>query len=545
MKARTKADMAKHAPQGKPLSVHGKPVQRRSAAARIDGPLVRKTPRRVNRKRVVTVTLFAGCCVAVIVLHTVRLPTSVGGKIRRLGDLVITYTDPQRIGTSPLCGCDTGEESRPDEWRGVTFAARNLLIHRTGGPQLTQYLITPAYPGKMTWNPHAFARRFKMECEAFILTIPAEGEFDPAALNAETIPPGYHIERHTVFAGEGYASFITDKEFHVALLGSVPLVAWIPTTNSSVALQYRKGMFASSRSAFSLQEKYLAWQGDFAERTFKEILTEAEYPVADFLGPNIIFWSADEKGVLAVEKGGTFEQKPDEGRKSVLAFLIKRAPWSARLACIPVDSQWKSEYLYALPDLGDALMARALDAPGEITLSATDDDQDRVNLRRVYEQLRANDRVWVRNIPAMYTTDDNQVVDQISMEFRYPPMPPIEGCNIFGNLSHLEVHSALGRLDAAGQEIDMQTATSVELRDMKDPSFEAGVLKIPVKADAGDVEFSVKSVSQLKINGQTRNNIGRIIGIRTEYEFLMLALTGLSVYIALAMHWKAGRATKH
>jgi hypothetical protein len=180
-------------------------------------------------------------------------------------------------------------------------------------------------------------------------------------------------------------------------------------------------------------------------------------------------------------------------------------------------------------------MARALDAPGEVTLTAMDDEQDRAALHTIYEQMRNNDRVWVENIPAMYVDDTDRVLNTVSMQFRYPPMPPEEGFNVFGDISHLEIQSALGNLDADGQEFEMKTSSKLALDGMTRPSFKRGVLSVPIKTNAADVEFSIDKVSRLKVNGQSKNTLARTFGIKTEYELAILALTLITAILTVGL----------
>jgi hypothetical protein len=114
-------------------------------------------------------------------------PSPARVNLSEFGDISFEYDSPQGTGISPLCGCVSDLEA--DEWRGLTFVAQNLELHRSGGLPLTEYFITGAVPNHIKWRPSLY----QLQCNIYEIALPLGEAFDPAMLVHKPLPASYTV----------------------------------------------------------------------------------------------------------------------------------------------------------------------------------------------------------------------------------------------------------------------------------------------------------------------------------------------------------------
>lgn len=464
----------------------------------------------------------AAVCIVVAIASDRAVQCPVRGKLTRFGNIALRYDTAQDSGISPLCGC--AEELKAEEWRGVTFFGQQAKLRRSGGLPLTYYLLSGAYPGKSVWNPPDYHDSFLSEGIVWVLEVPADVEFNPRALNT-SLPENYKIIRRVEFDGEKYLSLVTAQDLNIELLGPTPLVAWIPAKDSEVSITETHGMFSTSPTLIDVVEEYRSWpvrkdpDKDYTAKPNRHLV---EYPLGDFLGPDVVFWTDDPKAVATAAKGISFSGSAEEGYRVIIAVLISRAPWSVRLSCIPVDQGWMDDYLRLLPDLGGRVLSRPLDAPGQTQLTIKS-NMSEADVAGMYRLMDEHQFVWINDIGGEVRDRGVEFGQRFNYEFRYPPLPARGGVNIFGPLASLRFTSAEGKLLARNHRIDIDVGSQVAFEGMRGLAPAKGVISVPVKTDVSSSDFQIESVRRLVVNGQTQNTVGTLFGISTAAEQLIVA----------------------
>jgi hypothetical protein len=203
-------------------------------------------------------------------------PTNVSARFTQLRDVEFTYDKYQGETISPLCGCF--REVAPDEWRGITFAARYIEIKRESDKPFTGYLLSSPSPGQTFWLPDMFQTRVTL----YSITLPIEKEFDPRWILDKTKAQDYDVVKSQTLGPEEFFVLISKKELNVALLGDKPIGAWIPADGSRVAVLNQPLMRLSVQNIAHIEESY-----NYAPKPeFEKLMGRSTaLPLGDFLGP--------------------------------------------------------------------------------------------------------------------------------------------------------------------------------------------------------------------------------------------------------------------
>lgn len=493
----------------RPLPSH--PLQDRERSVRIFGRSVPK----------LFLWLFFGTflCVVILVSSGVAVPSPVRGKLTKFGEISLNYNTSQASGISPLCGC--AAELEAEKWRGITFFGRGIHLRRSGGCAFTNYLLSGAYPAQIVWNPPNYADSFLAEGTVWVFSIPDDVQFDPQALKT-TVPSNYRVIRRVEFDGEKYFSFVTRDGINIRLLGQTPLIAWIPAKGSDVSIKTKKGMFPASPTSLELVEHYHRWDRDPSDDADKGHKQEhVDYPLGDFLGPDVVIWTEDPNAFVTASKNIWFSGLEQENHRVVIAALISRPPWSVRISCIPVDEAWIDKYSEVLPHLGGRVISRKLDQAGQVELTL-DSVANSDEFQNAYRLMTEHQFVWVNDLGGEVKDRGVNFGQRFNFEFRYPPIPAKDGINIFGPVHSLRFSAAEGRLLARNQRVDIDVNSYVGFEGMRGLTFEGGLISIPVKTDSASADFHVRSVKRLEVNGETENTVRKLLGMSTAAEQVII-----------------------
>ena len=123
---------------------------------------------------------------------------------------------------------------------------------------------------------------------------------------------------------------MTHQAVHIAMLGPVPVGAWIPFPGSQVTLSDEPSQFPQDPSIPSITERYPATIGyDNGNGPNGQTV-----PLGDFLGPNIVLWSGDPVA-----------QMPETPLKApthpgvITALMISNSTFSLRVAAVPLTNR--------------------------------------------------------------------------------------------------------------------------------------------------------------------------------------------------------------
>ncbi len=457
---------------------------------------------------------------------------------------------------SPVCGC---LETKVNEWRGVTFAGREVTLRRSGKAPITEWLASGA-----SLNPIELANgETRMTVETFGLD---GAHFSPSWLNGGLATVKRHA-RNVSGETRFYAhtlKIITEGSLHVDMTGPVPVGDWIPLPESAVTLKTIEGPFPEEAPPIQLQERYPHLIG---LQTNNKTISSQGYPLGDFLGPEIILWSntelpfdteifdhpgkrkASRKLVEAMRPAALMRIKD-----RVFVAIIRASGFSTRLAAIPLEP-------YEL----DGLMKNLATAStrqqqidgfhwgggddGHVTLTVSHPltPESYATVRRQVEETPEKQvRYWhdmelippahqPNGLKANYFEYDARGPDApesgtdshgqlfrltpspeagpdtsydhgyVRGRDRYPPLPPNAGFNVFGPMRALRIDDALGTLTVGGAHVAIDPAQAISLSDLRDfqtPDRQS-VVSVPMKTGPGTAQLEFSAVGAVKVDGRT------------------------------------------
>jgi hypothetical protein len=396
---------------------------------------------------------------------------------------------------SPVCGCFKIKHRK--DWRGVTFAAREVQVSRDTGDLDSTYVITAANPEPATWEPGDFY--FRSELLTFERSI---GGFSRARFNSKAIvggssPVGWRLLERRRLGPQEEIQMTTSSPLNVSMLGPTPIGAWVPSIGGRVHLTFSQGLTANAPV-----------RGELTEASPHPSRWGAlDHPLADFLGPDVGVWVRDRG--LSVEAAESAIAVPrGRGREVVSALRIRQSPFATRVAAMPflipprltppgkvvAGSPWKTSGPYRLR-LGGRQLTHA-------------------DYTRIQRRFRTHNVLWLKNLigwkvaprldgkpyVARECTDGRchvwvrKTVQRWKkpVKFRYPPRPPVEqGFTVFGPLRSLHLAEAKGVISS---QQPMLTPTDVRLRDVEllGPSVE-GALPIPADEKGYELDLSAST----------------------------------------------------
>lgn len=93
------------------------------------------------------------------------------------------------------------------------------------------------------------------------------------------------------------------------------------------------------------------------------------------------------------------------------------------------------------------------------------------------------------------------------MDFRYPPIPPNRGFNIFGPIRRMEFSRAVGSLALGSRHIDIKVPSLLDFRDIQSLDIEKGVFTVPIQLKTSEetAKIQLKATSQTFLNDEPLN----------------------------------------
>jgi hypothetical protein len=449
---------------------------------------------------------------------------------------------------SPVCGCKN--ELDPNDWWGISALARDVSMFRSGGAPYTKYVITGAVPTKIEWEPGFF----KMSATVFVLREPVGGEgFDPRLLLSRRVPSGYEIVRMEDVE-EAFLYIITKQPVHVKLLGKVPLVALLPRGNSEMTVKRTIGMFAAAGSRVTFTENYKPWIVPVSRRAEDGLVDDDPsytFPIIDFVGPEVVYWTENDADVISEHKAYLH---PKDGGRYITGIFVTRPPFASRVAAMPLTQAERDEDVAAL---NSQTKTPFVDAAGTFQVEIPNPVEQTAEYSEVYSYAKRHPVLPVdaslafNKIMADPTDRSKRELSadlpnnyKLKDEFRYPPIPPRAGFNLFGPLSTLSVENARGSVACAvGSPLRFDSGSLIELRNIQAISHDRGILTLPserrdtihVSFDAtGDVFSNERKLSLLPWTSSIR-------GLRGVY--LACAATSSIIVIALMLQRMRRRRT--
>jgi|GEM_PF-3094033 len=397
------------------------------------------------------------------------------------GQIHLLYSGLQEDGISPVCGCPN--EVDPNEWWGISGLARNVLLERIGGGPYTKYSLFGPGPSEIRFAPDVF----KTSARIFIVkhSFGHEG-FDARLLFSGKLPEGYKVVTMEDVE-EPFISIISKSHIHVDMLGKFPAFAMLPLEGSNVFIEREVGMYADAPSRLKLTESYRSWPHKFAHRPIDRRIEE--FPAVDFVGPDIVFWTDSDKNADIVTSQKVFHgPPPSEG--AVIGVFITKPPFATRVAIMPLTERERDREVtepnskFTYPSLGD---------DGGVRLTILNP----ADVAREYSDIRD----FVRGHPVTAVTEiplsrsEIPVVDmdnpgpvlrgkvppnaKIRLEFRYPPLPPPAGFNVFGPLGSFGVANAVGSVSLGHSRSIPVDQSTVEIGKLSQINRDRGVLTLP------------------------------------------------------------------
>jgi hypothetical protein len=307
------------------------------------------------------------------------------------------------------------------------------------------------------------------------------------------------------------------------MLGQVPVGAWVPYPGSHIRLASQRSPFFEGKRKPQIEERYPSDTGiNPATRGVghTEGFEPQVYPLGDFLGPDLVFWTEDPKAKIP----GTPLDAP-AGPGLVTVIVIRKCCFSTRVDVAPAGSSFLAElhrYSREAPhDTAEVVYNQDV-KPGTITVTA-EQSLDRQEYKELREHVRAEPRIGVavqlppdlRQLPPPVQALSPRERAEIRAEgeyierVHYPPLPKYAGLNVFGPLRQVAFHGVHGSLMVADKPVSLAGSANLELGNVSGFRDKGGheLISAPLatSAESADLEFS--AVGTATVNGVSKTTV--------------------------------------
>lgn len=172
---------------------------------------------------------------------------------------------------------------------------------------------------------------------------------------------------------------------------------------------------------------------------------------------------------------------------------------------------------------------KSLDTDGEVTIEFEQADSSGKLYREVYDDILSEQFVTIPFSGKIGTEEKS-----MWMEFRYPPLPPQDGLNIFGQIGYLGLSSAGGVFSIRSQPINIPAPSKLELEGMAGLKVAGGVFTAPIQTKGAEITFEVDAVKKIFLNEDLKNNWGEVHGIGGRLQFVVILCTVAQGAVAIA-----------
>lgn len=460
----------------------------------------------------------------------------VSGHITEFGDVELVYAKQQWETISPACGCEM--EQKSEEWRGVTFLARDFTISRSGEFPYTSYMIMSPMPGQIDWTPEVFP----VPIAAYALSIPYDRDFDPVLL--VTNPDAYPHRKRLDLPPDLFYVLLTEQALHARLLGEVPIGAWIPTSASTLRLGTTQSVFASDRGAAVIEESYAPADYGIPEDAKPEsdgnyhISEPAEYPIGDFIG-RAVFWSEGSSARLLAYNQTLSPESLPEGKKMIA--LVVDPPFATRVTAQPLRKQNVEGMLATVGAGNEAGVWYGARDKGTISLQIHRPAEQAEEFDGIYARLEKNDRTE-GSVVAMpqwrkARSKGGFFAEGGRMTFRFPPLPPNRGFNVFGHVKHLRFTRASGKVRIKDRVLPIEIPSDLVFSDISALHVEGGAIEVPVRVDrsrnTADVLFN--ATARVSLNGEAVTSMSD--RLRRHFDWTNAVVTFVSAVAGIFGLW--------
>lgn len=128
------------------------------------------------------------------------------------------------------------------------------------------------------------------------------------------------------------------------------------------------------------------------------------------------------------------------------------------------------------------------------------------------------------------------------MTFRYPPIPPNRGFNIFGPISSMKFSRAVGSLALGSRQVDIKVPSLLDFQDIQSLNIEKeGVLTVPIQLNTAEEKAKIllQATSQTFLNNDPLNQ--RVDEYKMSNIQLPLISATVSVLSLLVSLWSRMR----
>ena len=336
-------------------------------------------------------------------------------------------------------------------------------------------------------------------------------------------------------------SLYTSHGLRLAMLGSVPIGAWVPFPGSTVDLASQRSEFFAENTNSRIVEDYPGDIGLHWVRQRKDYFpSQPQYfPLGDFLGPNLVAWS-ESPGTRII--GTSFEDPAPSG--VVTALLIGDTNFSTRIAVAPVSlgsihemTRFAQRYpRSAREDL------YAQDVPAGKVSVTVEKPLSEDQYEKLKRRVRAQPVTWVpikyppevrRLKPGKFGLPRNvEVVGGVQrggvQQQRYPPLPRYSGLNVFGPLRQISFRGVRGNLTIADETRPLSGSADVLLGDVKGLRDESGhqLISAPLATAGKSAELQFRAVGTASVNGVSQTTLSTHLEPRLAIVGTVLTLIG-------------------
>jgi hypothetical protein len=360
------------------------------------------------------IALTVGLALAALLLSR-QHSGPIAGNLTQVGGVALAFGAPSDDGVSPVCGC---MHAHLNEWRGLTYAARTLTLTRSGGEPLTEWYLSIPEPSGIAVA--GLLRRLSVTAVTFI----PNASFDPMWIRDGVLDR--HARVVQIVHGTVHGMKIIDSgRINVALLGPTPIAAWIPMPRSLVTLGSGTSAFPGEAPSPEIHEHYSANIGAAA---LGAAATAQKFPLGDFLGPDLVFWTADPGAIVP---GLGLTKHP---RDAYTAVYVGSQAFAVQMAAIPFDlsapvlRKWLSYPPAAieLPDIARSYQQGDVHVAIASALSPSEYGAVRARILKrpittVREWTDAIEYASPRNQHERLTQSERDVIEQELGQAGYPP----------------------------------------------------------------------------------------------------------------------------
>lgn len=429
----------------------------------------------------------------------------VTGRLFGVRDVSFVAATQSEGGISPVCGC---EHPHVDTWRGVSFASREVTLERAGQSPWTEWVLSSADPGPI-----------ELQGGTDVSTIEAvrlrpHKAFNPRWLLDGDLARDSQVVSRSTFSGYRL-TLLTHQPLRLALLGPVPIGAWMPFPGSHVSLGQVRSQFPQEPQQPQLVEDYPASIGPSSRSSGKAAQLQA-YPVGDFLGPDLVIWTDDPTAQMPATP---LEDPTEHG--VITALLIKGNTFSTRIGVVPLADRElanRRRLDAEKPQLAQENVFFGRYDSGHVTLTIND-PLSSVAYDRVRGWVTHHPTVWIHAlanpfevapegapVPEPSSSGVPPPPEPYSEQERYPPMPSYAGFNVFGPLERVMFASVWGDVSAGAEPIDLSGSGNLLLEDvhgLRNADNEE-LLSSPLETSNESADLEFRAVGRVKVNGQAQ-----------------------------------------